>query len=57
MPSKTKKVAAATVALPSIPQELIEQFVSGPMSGEAVDVATLAFKKALVVCALGGELS
>lgn len=32
MPSKTKKAIAATAALPSIPKELIEQFVSGPMS-------------------------
>jgi putative transposase len=56
MPSKTKKVAAATAALPTIPKELIDQFVSGPMSGEAVNVATLAFKKALIERALGAEL-
>jgi transposase-like protein len=57
MPSKTKKVVAAMAALPSIPKELIDSFVSGPMSGEAVNAATMAFKKALIERALGAELS
>jgi transposase-like protein len=57
MPSKTKKVVAAMAALPSIPKELIDPFVSGPMSGEAVNAATMAFKKALIERALGAELS
>lgn len=55
MPSKTKKVAAATASLPPIPKELIDQFGSGPMSGEAVNAATLAFKKALIERALGNS--
>ena len=54
MPSKTKKAAAA---LPSIPKELIDQFVTGPMSAEAVNAASVAFKKALIERALGAELS
>ncbi len=54
MPSKTKK---APPALPGIPKELIDQFVSGPMSAEAVNAASMAFKKALIERALGGELS
>jgi transposase-like protein len=54
MPSKTKKTAAA---LPSIPKELIDQFVSGPMSAEAVNAASMAFKKALIERAMGAELS
>ena len=37
MPSKTKAVKAAMAALPSIPKELIDQFVTGPMSAEAKD--------------------
>ena len=53
MPSKTKKAAAA---LPSIPKELIDQFVTGPMSAEAVNAASVAFKKALIERALGAEL-
>ena len=56
MPSKTsKKKPAAT--LPSIPKEIIDQFVSGPMTAEAVNTASMAFKKALIERALGAELS
>jgi hypothetical protein len=36
MPSKTSKKKPAA-ALPSIPKELIDRFVSGPMSAEAVN--------------------
>ena len=60
MPSKTKlknaAIAARSAALPSIPNELIDQFVTGPMTGEAVNAATVAFKKALIERALGAEL-
>jgi putative transposase len=54
MPRKTKTTATA---LPSIPKELIDQFVTGPMSAEAVNAASVAFKKALIERALGAELS
>jgi putative transposase len=57
MPRKTKTAAAAAAALPSIPKELIDQFVTGPMSAEAVQAASMAFKKALIERALGAELS
>jgi putative transposase len=58
MPSKSKKAAAAEqAALPAIPKELIDQFVTGPMSAEAVNAASMAFKKALIERALGAELS
>lgn len=56
MPSKTSKKKPA-VALPRIPKDLIDQFVSGPMTAEAVDAASVAFKKALIERALGAELS
>jgi transposase-like protein len=56
MPSKTRKPKAAPV-LPTIPKELIDQFVNGPMSAEAVNVASMAFKKALIERALGAELT
>jgi transposase-like protein len=57
MPSKkTKKAAMAVAALPSIPKELIDRFVTGPMTAEAVNAASLAFKKALIERALGAEL-
>jgi transposase-like protein len=61
MPSKTKAknaaIAARTAALPKIPKELLDQFVQGPMSAEAIQDASMAFKKALIERALGGELS
>ena len=47
----------ATAELPSIPKELIDQFVKGPMSAEAMNAASMAFKKALIERALGAELS
>lgn len=56
MPSKTRKPKAAQV-LPTIPEELIDQFVNGPMSAEAVNAASMAFKKALIERALGAELT
>jgi putative transposase len=61
MPSKTKEknaaIAAKMAALPSVPKELIDHFVHGPMTGEAVNAATVAFKRALIERALGAELS
>lgn len=57
MPKKSKAAGAAGAALPSIPKELIDQFVTGPMSADAVNAASLAFKKALIERALGAELS
>ena len=35
-------------ALPHIPPGLVDQFVKGPMTGEAVNAASMAFKKALI---------
>lgn len=56
MPSKTRK-KKAVVDLPRIPKEVIDQLVSGPMTAEAVNAASMAFKKALIERALGAELS
>src|ERR1700690_2182740 len=56
MPRKPKTATEAQTALPSIPKELIDQFVTGPMSAEAVNAASAAFKKALIERALGAEL-
>lgn len=50
----TKAADAAKRVLPEIPKELIDQFVSGPMSAEAVNAASMAFKKALIERAMGG---
>jgi transposase-like protein len=43
--------------MPSIPQEVIDQFVTGPMSAEAIQDISMAFKKALIERTLGAELS
>jgi transposase-like protein len=56
MPSKTSKKKAA-VELPPIPKEVLDQMVSGPMTAEAINAASMAFKKALIERALGAELS
>ena len=57
MRKTTKAALAAAAAMPSIPKELIDQFVTGPMSAESIQDASMAFKKALIERALGGELS
>jgi len=43
--------------MPPIPKDIIDQFVTGPMSAESVENISLAFKKALIERALGAELS
>ena len=42
--------------LPAIPAELVDHFVKGPMTAEAVQDLSMAFKKALIERALGAEL-
>ena len=54
MPIKTSKKRPVG-ELPSIPKELIDQMVRGPMDAEAVNAASRAFKKALIERILGGE--
>ena len=55
MPTK-KKPGRAPRDLPAIPKELIDQFVDGPMSAEAIQDASMAFKKPLIERALAAEL-
>ena len=57
MPSKAKKLERDVAKLPSIPKELVEHFLTGPMSGEAINAAGLAFKQALIEASLNAELS
>jgi transposase-like protein len=49
--------AAQAAVLPTIPPELLDQLVKGPMTAEAVEDASRAFKKALIERALGAEMS
>ena len=53
---KNAEIAARSAALPKIPKELMDQIVAGPMTGEEVNAATLAFKKALIERVMGAEL-
>ena len=62
MPKPVRKMQKANAAaqaamLPKIPPELLDQLVNGPMSAEAVDDVSRAFKKALIERALGAEMS
>ena len=57
MPSRTRKIDREVASLPSIPQELVELFLTGPMTGEAINEAGAAFKKALIEASLNAELS
>src|ERR1700691_4938776 len=57
MPSKAKQLERDVAKLPSIPRELVDQFLTGPMTGEAINAAGLAFKQALIEASLSAELS
>ena len=57
MPSRAKKLDRAVAKLPSIPKELVAQFLTGPMTGEAINAAGIAFKQALIEASLNAELS
>src|SRR5271166_3786207 len=56
MLSKAKKVSRDVAKLPSVPKELVAHFLTGPMNGEAIETAGIAFKKALIEAALNAEL-
>jgi putative transposase len=42
---------------PAIPRELIDQFVTGPMTAESVEAVMRQFKKAIIERALGAEMT
>lgn len=62
MPKPVRKMQknnalAQSRVLPKIPPELLDQLVKGPMSAEAVQEVSTAFKKALIERALGAEMN
>lgn len=59
MPSKKKAPVRGSREwpLPEMPKEFMDQFVDGPMTAEAVEDLSAAFKKALIERAIGSELS
>ncbi|MCW3701603.1 transposase, partial [Burkholderia cenocepacia] len=50
-------MAPEQASVPEIPKELLDQFVSGPMTAEAVEAVMRKFKKAVIERALSGELT
>ncbi|TWC65059.1 IS256 family transposase [Herbaspirillum sp. SJZ099] len=54
MPNKPRTQPAE---LPAIPSGLLKSFGNGPMTVEAINAASLAFKKALIERALAGEMN
>jgi len=57
MPRKKKDIGAVEAALPAIPKELLDQFVTGPMTAESVEAVMRQFKKAIIERALGAEMT
>jgi putative transposase len=64
MPKPVRKMQKANAAahaamarMPKISPELLDQFVKGPMTAEAVQEASMAFKRALIERALGAEMT
>jgi transposase-like protein len=57
MPRKKKNDSAVDPTLPEIPADLLDQFVSGPMTAESVDAVMRKFKKAILERALGAEMT
>jgi transposase-like protein len=57
MPRKTKDLTSEQFSTPEIPKELLDQFVTGPMTAQAVEALMGKFKKAVIERALSGELT
>jgi transposase-like protein len=57
MPSRAKQIDRAVANLASIPKDRVNQFLTGPMRGEAINAASLAFKQALIEASLNAELT
>ncbi len=57
MPRKKKNDGSVDPTLPEIPSELLDQFVTGPMTAESVEAVMRKFKKTIIERALGAEMS
>ncbi len=57
MSSRTKQLDRTVAKLPSIPKELVDLFLTGPMTGEGINAAGVAFKQALIEASLKAELT
>ncbi len=56
-PSRAKKLECDVAKRSSVPKELVEHFLTGPMTGEAINAAGPTFKQALIEASLNAELS
>jgi putative transposase len=57
MPRKKKNDGSVDPTVPEIPAELLDQFVTGPMTAESVEAVMRKFKKAILERALGAEMT
>lgn len=57
MPRKKKNSSEVDATAPEIPSELLDQFVTGPMTAESVEAVMRKFKKAILERALGAEMT
>ena len=57
MSDRSKKLDRAVSKQPSFPKVLIAQFLTGPVTGQAVNAAGIAFKQALIEASLNAELT
>ena len=57
MPRKKSNNGSIDQSLPDVPKELLDQFITGPMTAESLDAVMRKFKKAFLERALGAEMS
>lgn len=57
MPPKKKNDGSIDPTLPEVPRELLDQFITGPMTAASLDAVMRKFKKAFLERALGAEMT
>ena len=57
MPPKKKKDGSVDPTIPEVPRELLDQFITGPMTAESLDAVMRKFKKAFLERALSAEMT
>lgn len=57
MPPKKRNNGSIDPTLPEVPRELLDQFITGPMTAESLEAVMRKFKKAFLERALGAEMT
>lgn len=57
MPRQKRNDGSIDPTLPEVPRELLDQFITGPMTAESLDAVMRKFKKAFLERALGAEMT